>query len=184
MTTVNRESFDLAQLALMNQALQRSEALVAGHYRIPALPSRQYPYEVVTLAELAGPERAPDALAHLVVYERPRPGGPEPLYRICLQDDRILERCEEEDGEWLSSLLIYILTHELVHVVRFQRAEESFGLEEAARQREEDRVHTITLELLRAACEPRWARLDQLYGNPVIPVQVVPRRGPTDPAGT
>ena len=170
---MNRESFDLPQLALMSQALRHSEALVAARYRIPALPSNQYPYEVLTLADLQGPERAPEALAHLVVYERPRPRGPEHLYRICLQDDRILERCQDEEEDWLRSLLVYILTHELVHVVRFQRAEQSFGLAQAARQYEEDAVHSITLEMLRDSHEPRWSRLNETYGNPVVPAQLV-----------
>lgn len=137
------------------------------------LPCKQYPYEVVTLAELEPHELAPRALAHLVVYERARPRGPEHLYRICLQDDVILRRVVQP-GE-LSSLLVYVLTHELVHVVRFQRAEQSFAAPRRARRREEDEVHRLTLELLDSAGEPRWARLEALYGNPVVPASI---RGP------
>jgi hypothetical protein len=120
-----------------------------------------------------GPERAPDALAHLVVYERQRRTGPEFLYRICLQDDTILKRSEEGGEEWLRSLLVYILTHELVHVVRFQRAEQSFLVGQPTRQREEVQVHELTLKLLEDAGEPLWQELSELYGNPVIPAKVV-----------
>jgi hypothetical protein len=167
--------FGLEQLALVNTSLGRSETLVASWYRIPALPSRHYPYEVVTIADQDPPERALDALAHLVVYERKRRSGMEHLYRICLQDDQILKHVAHGDeGEGLlKSLLVYVLTHELVHVVRFQRAEESFMVEQPGRQREEEQVHRITLELLKEANEPDWERLDRLYGNPVIPVQLV-----------
>lgn len=164
-------TFGLEQLALVNTSLRRSEMLVSGWYRIPALPSKHYPYELVTLADLGVPERAADALAHLVVYERRRRSGPEHLYRICLQDDQILRRVEE--GGLLGSLLVYVLTHELVHVVRFQRAEESFMVGQPGRQQEEDQVHRITLKLLEKAGEPDWERLNRLYGNPVIPVQLV-----------
>ena len=65
--------FNLEQLSTLRQCLVRSEGLVARAFRIPALPSGQYPYELATLAELAGPERAPNAFAHLVIYERARP---------------------------------------------------------------------------------------------------------------
>jgi hypothetical protein len=166
--------FDLQQLALVHASLQESEAIVARSYRIPALPSRQYPYEVLTLADLSGPERAPTALAHLVVYERERPAGPEHLYRICLQDDQILTLADEATAaDWLRALLIYILTHELVHVVRFQRREEDFLAAEPSRRHEEDRVHQLTLRLLEQAGAPHWERLNRLHGNPVVPAQLV-----------
>ena len=175
---VSTRGFDLAQLALVGRASTHSEALVSRHYRIPMLPCEQYPYEVATLAELDRAERARGALAHLVVYERARAKGPEHLYRICLQDDVILERVEGEGGDWLSALLVYVLTHELVHVVRFQRAEQSFQTRSRRmREREEDAVHHITLQLLEQAGEPRWERLDALYGNPVVPASVL-EQGP------
>jgi hypothetical protein len=165
--------FDLEQLSLVSQTLARSETLVSSGFRIPALPSKHYPYELVTLVDLQGPERADHAFAHLVVYERPRATGPEPLYRICLQDDIILGRTAGAGREWLEALLGYVLTHELVHVVRFQRAEQSFHAADAAREREEDQVHQLTLGLLRAARDPYVERLDELYGNPVIPASRV-----------
>jgi len=166
--------FDLEQLALVHTSLRRCEGLVAHSFRIPALPSQQYPYELLTLADLQGPERAEDALAHLVIYERQRRTKLEHLYRICLQDDRILERIGPQRGhDWLSALLVYILTHELVHVVRFQRNEESFLADPASRRPEEDRVHQLTLSLLEQARAPHWERLAELHGNPVVPAQLV-----------
>ena len=160
-------------MALVSQTLARSEALVSSGFRIPALPSKHYPYELATLIDLEGPERAEHAFAHLVVYERRRATGPEPLYRICLQDDVILGRTVGHGREWLEALLGYVITHELVHVVRFQRAEESYHAVDAAREREEDRVHQLTLGLLRSARDPYVERLDELYGNPVIPASRV-----------
>lgn len=165
--------FSLAQLSLMHASLRRSEGHVARGFHIPVLPSKQYPYEVVTLVDLQQPERAPQALAHLVIYERQRPSGPEHLYRICLQDDQILESCQEGGLDLLGPLLVYVLTHELVHVVRFQRADQSYMAEQADRQQEEEQVHLITLKLLADADEPGWRRLEELCGNPVIPARVM-----------
>lgn len=146
---------------------------MARAYRIPALPSGQYPYELATQADLTPVERAPDAFAHLVVYERIRPAGPEALYRICLQDDTILRRLGDGGPDWPAALLVYILTHELVHVVRFQRSEHPLHAEGAAREREEDQVHRQTLQILSAAGERQVARLEMLYGNPVIPARTI-----------
>jgi hypothetical protein len=165
--------FNLDQLALLRRCLQRSEALVSRAFRIPALPSHQYPYEVATLVELTDAERAAGAFAHLVVYERRRPQGVERLYRIALQDDVIAARIADGGTGWPAALFIYILTHELVHVVRFQRAEQSFAAQGPEREREEDLVHRLTLELLAAAGEPEWQRLNERYGNPVIPASCV-----------
>ena len=165
--------FDLQQLSLVTRATRRGEERVAGHYRIPLLPCKQYPYEVVTLSEIAASERDEHAFAHLVVYERQRPTGPERLYRICIQDDIILRRAGAEGDDWLEALLVYILTHELVHVVRFQRAEQTYQAPLSQRAREEDEVHRITLGLLGRDGGPLWRRLCRLYGNPVVPAQVV-----------
>jgi hypothetical protein len=165
--------FDLEQLALVQRSLQRSEALVSQSFRIPALPSRHYPYELLTLVDLRGPERDEEAFAHLVIYERQRPNGVEHLYRICVQDDVILLRAGDAGAEWLAALLVYVLTHELVHVVRFQRAEQSFHVPAAARESEEELVHRITLEILTAAGEPHSQPLSGLYGNPVHPARRV-----------
>ncbi len=165
--------FNLEQLSFLNQCRRRSETLVECFYSIPALPSKQYPYEVVTLVDLEEPEKASHAFAHLVVYERHRQKSIEHLYRICLQDDVILSRLAGHGLELLSALLVYILSHEIIHVVRFQRAEQSFLAGHGLRQKEEDLVHQITLKLLGEAREPFWEQLDALYGNPVIPARMV-----------
>lgn len=154
--------FNLQQLALVQKAQGRSEVLVARHFRIPALPSSLYPYEVATLADMETRERADDALAHLVIYQRQRTGAVEHLYRVCLQDDVILRRQERwQEGASLESLLNYVLTHELIHVVRFQRHEESYQASKGSRQQEEELVHRTAVDLLRQADTPGVDLLDR-----------------------
>lgn len=153
--------FNLEQLASVRRTQRISERLVAGHFRIPALPSWRYPYEVVTLTDLRRLERRAEALAHLVLYQRRRPAEMEQHYRICLQDDVILRRLSRRP--LLESLLTYVLTHELVHVVRFQRAEQSFSAAKG-RQDEETLVHQTALELVAGAGLPHVEQLDSLVG--------------------
>ena len=142
------EQFNLQQLAQVRQVQGRAQELVAQRYRIPALPSSLYPYEVATLADLAEHERAGDALAHLVIYQRQRASEVEHHYRVCLQDDVILRRLERWRGAALEDVLTYVLTHELIHVVRFQRNEQSYQATSASRQQEEELVHAATMDLL------------------------------------
>jgi len=170
-TPAGREQFTLEHMAVLRACQGRSESLVARHFRIPALPSSLYPYEVVTSADMHEHERVQGALAHLLIYERPRPDGVEPLYRICLQDDAILRRARELAGAGrpplLSPLLCYILTHEIVHVVRFQRAEQSYLAGSEQRVEEEAHVHRTALEILGASSITGLDRLERAMALPV-----------------
>ena len=156
--------FNLEQIALLNRSRKACEGLVAERFRIPALPSSLYPYELATLNELTPGERSHTALAHLVVYERQRASGTERLFRVCLMDDLILARAHEAPGAWLRSLLSYVLTHELIHVVRFSRQEQSYLLPGPLRPEEERRVHELTLALLSNQGLEGWERLEGLWG--------------------
>ncbi|MEW6334148.1 MAG: hypothetical protein AB1558_07740, partial [Thermodesulfobacteriota bacterium] len=94
------------------------------------------------------------AFAHLCKYEyereqgRRRPGLH--FYRICLQDNRILDAVERAHSFIrISPLLLYIAAHELVHVIRFDRGEGNFDATEAEKSDEEEKVHRITRSLLK-----------------------------------
>ncbi len=65
------------------------------------------------------------------------------FFIICLNKNKIFD----EKYPFLKELLIYILTHELVHMVRFIRYESNFCLLE--NELEEKMVHKITKELLK-----------------------------------
>ena len=45
-------------------------------------------------------------------------------------------------------LMLYIATHELVHILRFNNGECDFDMPFEEREREEDRVHRITRDVL------------------------------------
>ncbi len=72
------------------------------------------------------------------------------FYTICLQDQAILLTIEKNEDLLLEPFLIYVLTHELVHVVRFlkfeQRYEKPSKIEHTLE--EEHQVHNLTYEIL------------------------------------
>src|SRR6185369_15918178 len=88
--------FNPAQLRTVRQARERAAALVSEYYCVAPREWRQMPYEVKTLRALNHSEVTDAALAQTVCYNFKRAAGPlileeGDLYRICLQDHRILD---------------------------------------------------------------------------------------------
>src|SRR5215212_6655542 len=115
--------FNNVQLKIVRKARERAASFVSDYYRVAPREWRRMPYEVKTLRALDSFEVADTALAQTVCYGFRREAGPlvleeGDLYRICLQDHRILDAARKTEMR-LGSLLTYVLTHELVHVVRF-----------------------------------------------------------------
>jgi len=71
------------------------------------------------------------------------PSKRKDVYFICLNKNKVFYR----KTPFLKELLLYILTHELVHLVRFIRYESSFYLKD--KWEEEKKVHELTKKALR-----------------------------------
>jgi hypothetical protein len=147
--------FEPQHVPLLDEALYVAEHSCADHFKLGGQAWKRLRFELGTRAQLRPREVAPWALAKLARYEaspvRPREDGH--LYRICLQDGAILD-VARRDGLDLLGLLTYVLTHELVHVVRFRRFEQLFEAGERQRRDEERRVHQLTYDILRPLRAP------------------------------
>jgi hypothetical protein len=145
--------FSVPQKSEINRVFSRAENLVGGFYRLSPGKMKAHQYDVRTLEKLEKHEVSENAFAHLCRYEI---GGPERkkgtgFYRICLQDNRILEALEKGNPFIrLPSLMTYIAVHELVHVVRFNNGESDFDLDSSEREIEEEKVHGITRNVLQS----------------------------------
>ncbi|NMB73717.1 MAG: nucleoid-associated protein [Myxococcales bacterium] len=146
-----RRSFHRGQLGRLGRVLDLAREVTGDFYRLTAEAAGRLPYEVRTLRQLERSEIRPaGVLADVVRYEyrdthyqRKRD-----LYRINLQDHNILAALTEGPRIDFSPFLLYILTHELVHVIRFCRHEVPFYLDPRPRQEEERRVHELTRRIL------------------------------------
>jgi hypothetical protein len=133
---------------------------MAGQYfRIAPAEWRERRYDVKTLAFLEKHEVSEGVFAQLCKYQiRKEPEERDDcfhFYRICLQDDRILDAVERAHSFIrLSPLLLYIAAHELVHVIRFERGEGNFDAPDEEKLDEEEKVHRITRSLLKPATNP------------------------------
>jgi hypothetical protein len=140
-----------AELAVLAEVHPLTEELVGERFRLTSFGPTSRTYDVVTLAEVEPECRAIEALAKLTRYDRSeRPITKEQrvsrFYRICLQDDNILTRADE--GYDLRALLLYVLTHELIHIVRFESFQVSYNASGVVRDDEERVVDKLTREVL------------------------------------
>jgi hypothetical protein len=88
------------------------------------------------------------------------------FYRICLQDNRILDAVERA-GSFirLTPLMLYIAAHELVHVIRFDRDHIDFNASREEKQQEEEKVDGITRDMLRSVANPDLNLVLECFSN-------------------
>src|SRR5512136_2905530 len=135
--------FNLSQKSLANSAFQQAETLAGQHFRINRERMKSHRYDVKTLADLEKHEVKEGAFAHLCRYhfnqdQEPNKKTDSYFYRVCLQDDRILDAVERgRSFVRLTPLLLYIAAHELVHIIRFEAGEVDFDAVREEKEREE-----------------------------------------------
>ena len=154
---------------VVDAACTRAEELTGDHFKLARFGPDRYAYEIATRGELLSQERTDEALAKLVRYVRLRPGPghertPSNFFRVCLQDPCILDALDRSNGIFgLEQLLVYILTHELVHLVRFEQFAHLFEAGEEERRAEEALVYRTTHEILRRVRDPKLAVILDFY---------------------
>ncbi len=149
---LNPGRFSPAELAILGEVQSIAEELVGDHFHLSSFGPVRRCYEVVTRQGAGREGRDPERLAKLCRYDRQERLIAEAqrvsrFYRVFLQDDRLLERVQ--DGLDLRALLLYVMTHELIHIVRFESFQVHYEATGAAREQEERTVHALTEAVLR-----------------------------------
>lgn len=162
------EFFNKRQQLWVGEALEIAESLAKFNLQVNLEDSEKYVYDLQTLVNLRGPEKTPKALAQVCKYEyyskrsAMAPGKKE-FYRICLQDDKIIRAAAWESSSFLKSLILYVITHELVHVIRFSEEPQRFHLPIPEKKVEERGVHCLTHFLLKGLNDPQVDYLLERY---------------------
>jgi len=160
--------FDRKQRFWVGEALETSENLAERFFRVDLEDYDRFPFDLQTLAHLRGPEKTRQALAQVCKYEYKKEEvyqkvKKKSFYRICLQDDKILETASKDAASILKPLLLYIVAHELIHVIRFSLEPGKFHLNPKERKREEKDVHRMTYDLLKSVKDPKIGILLERY---------------------
>ena len=163
--------FNPTQKTVASNAFQRAETLAGQHFRLNREKMKVYRYDVKTLADLEKHEVKDGAFAHLCRYHFNRGQEPEGksdsyFYRVCLQDNRILDAVERGHSfVRLNPLLLYIAAHELVHIIRFETREIDFDASHEEKEQEEEKVHSITRDLLQPCITPDLGLIFDCFSN-------------------
>jgi hypothetical protein len=148
--------FNKQALERVDKTVLMAEELVNNFFKLSAGHWLKNWYDIKTAKDLTLHEQVCGPFAQVVKYEGrkkevPLGSSSFSLYKVCLQDMAILSIVEKEEGLLLDPFLLYILTHELVHVARFIRFEhryENVG-EANLTMAEERKVHCLTHTILR-----------------------------------
>jgi len=146
--------FNPSQMSLAKTAFSHAETLVGSYYRFGQEAFKAYRYDIRTLVELETHEIQDGAFAHLCRYKYEKQGfsGESKsihFYRVCLQDNRILDAVERANSFIkFAPLMLYIAAHELVHVIRFDGGLFDFEAPQEEKNREEEIVHAITRQIM------------------------------------
>jgi hypothetical protein len=151
---IGLETFSEQQIATVNQMVGLAEDIVSEHYKMSQAQWLRNRYDVLTLAQLDESEIVHGPYAQIVRYsgqkmKSPLGSGSFDFYKICLQDHSILRALRENKGLRLDPFILYIVTHELIHVIRFGQFIQFFDAGEFQRAREEELVHQRTVDILK-----------------------------------
>jgi hypothetical protein len=160
--------FKREQLMTVSEALDIAEDRTGAHYKFSSAQWKRHRYDVKTLAGLRKSEIVPEAFALLYKgVKRPDRFEPESRnrddYLICIQDHEILKALRRDENLGLLPLLVYVFTHELVHIVRFSSFLQRFEVSEKDRESEEKVVHSTTNRILRKLSLPQLDYVLQSY---------------------
>lgn len=149
----DRPTFKKYELTIVNNAVAMAEELVSNHYKMSASQWLRPKYDVETLTHLTQDEIVDGPFAQIIRYEGNLKGGvlgssTYDFYKICIQDHAILKTLEIHPEMTLSPFALYVVTHELVHIVRFSRFLQNFNASDVEKLNEERRVHVITHDIL------------------------------------
>jgi hypothetical protein len=144
--------FTESDLMTICRAASLAERLTERHFDLDKDHWKSEPYTIFTLKQVNRGLYEPDVFANVIRYETRVDKEVKPVpaerYGIVLQDPNILRALLRQSNHDLWTIGLFVLTHELIHVVRFKKFNVDFFAEPGARHAEENLVQSITREIL------------------------------------
>ena len=149
--------FTRSQRHLAFRALEEAEACTSGYYCIPPFRWQRLRYDLLTRKDREWQPLPEGMLARTrrCQWHLRQRGEPSDFFRIELNDPGILIAARREKlREDLYALLLYILTHEMVHLVRLSSILTDAEQMMLPREPEETRVRQIARSILATTPTP------------------------------
>ena len=145
--------FNTEQIKIVNDAVAMAEELVSNHYKLSASQWSGRRFDVKTANDLTDDEIVEGPFAQVIRYEgrstsTPLNSDSFDFYKVCLQDHQIINTVSDVPELDLFPFTLNIVTHELIHIVRFSLFLQNFDASDDERLAEEKRVHDKTHEIL------------------------------------
>ncbi len=142
--------FSAPQRCLLLQALDEAEERTTGYYCIPPFRWEKLRYDLLTRGDQEWEPLPDPMLARVRCLQRVDTRKSFDFYRIELNDGSILEAAERENlADRIYPFFVYILTHEMVHVVRLSSIlEKGPDTPNFCYESEESRVRGISRRIL------------------------------------
>ena len=120
------EKFNPDDIVIVNNAVAMAEELVSNFYKMSQREWLNNRYDVKTMKDLDPGEIVHGPFAQIIRYEGKKKdtflgSSAYDFYKICLQDDSILSELKRSDDIELFPFILYIIIHELIHIVRFSK---------------------------------------------------------------
>lgn len=163
----HRSRFDDFQHNLVQQATTESSDHLNRFYRYAPREFFHFSYDVLTERDIPAEAMKEGVFAETICYTRGN--TPEEFFRIHLFDHPILGAVSTRtNAPALYPFLLYILTHELIHISRLSR----LGLENPSaeeRDCEEVTVHRLTRDVLAPVASFPLEQVADLYHLNLLP---------------
>lgn len=170
------EKFNTEQIRIVNNGVAMAEELVSDFYKMSASQWLRRRYDIKTLVDLSPDETVHGPFAQIIRYKGQRKdmslgSSTYDYYEICLQDHAILSVLKQLSQIKLFPFTLYIVSHELVHIVRFSKFLQNFEASPEEMMMEETRVHEITHEILLAVRVSGLADVLMFYDKWRMPIE-------------
>lgn len=162
--------FSAQELLKVDDAVNVAEETVNNFYKMSSAQWLKNRYDIKTAKDLFSHERVDGPFAQVIKYEGRKKDVPLgsssfSLYKVCLQDYAILALVSTRKELLLEPFLLYILTHELVHIVRFLKFEHRYENKNEADLTldEERKVHQLTHIILKPVPVSGLSKIFEFY---------------------
>ncbi len=144
-------TFTSSDRGTISRAASLAERLIQQYFNFAEDRWQRNPYGIFTCQEAGARLYEPDVFAQVIRYRprgevdnRQRPSR----YGIVLQDPNILLALLRSASHDLWTLGLFILTHELTHIIRFTEFNADFFASADSRDKEEKLVQAVVKEIL------------------------------------
>ena len=161
-------AFEDNHLMIVSDALHIAEDKTSDYYKFSFGQWKRHQFDVKTQISLTDDEITSYAFALLnkcsrVDENRELKTDKRDFYFICLQDHHILNALARDKDLILLPLLVYVFTHELIHIVRFCNFSQRFDISGKGKESEERLVHATTYEILKEISLPKMDYILESY---------------------